>query len=65
MINAMLDHGDVCGHTTEHLEQQVQDERHARVKRAKEKQTHANKISAVTSRKEHTFQDAIFFGGGH
>lgn len=61
MINAMLDHGDVCGHTTEHLEQQVQDERHARVKRAKEKQTHANKISAVTSRKKHTFQDAKFF----
>jgi hypothetical protein len=60
-INAMLDHGDVCGHTTEHLEQQVQDEHHARVKRAKEKQTHANKISAVTSRKEHTFQDANFF----
>ncbi len=61
MIDAMLDHGDVCGHTTEQLEQQVEAEREGRVKRAREKQNHANAINAVVSRKTQTFQGATFF----
>ena len=61
MIDAMLDHGDVCGHTTEQLEQQVEAEREGRVKRAREKQNHAIAINAVVSRKTHTLQGATFF----
>ena len=60
MIAALLDHGDVCGQTTEELEQKVQEEHRARLKRAKEKQSKHRSIMAVTGRKTVTFQDARF-----
>ena len=60
-IAALLDHGDVGGETTEDLEQMVQEEHHARLKRAKEKMSKAKSIEAVTKRKTHTFEDATFF----
>ena len=60
-VGAMLDHGDLCGETTEDLEQKVQGEHAKRIKRAREKQSKAKSIEAVTKRKTLTFQDATFF----
>jgi uncharacterized membrane protein len=62
-IDAMLDQGDVCGEATEVLQEKVQQEHRARLKRAKEKQANTRSINAVTRKKTHQFQNVTFFWG--